>query len=114
MPHPLPQADDVKALLSDATSPVPSEADMQSKILTKSAIASTGLTAAGASLLSSEYLKDTRAELADGSELPLWDKSGTYFGISVPYLDFTHTHMYTHAHGHIHTLQSAMHGRMSL
>ena len=71
-----PKADDVKALLRDATSPEVPESEVQSKILTKSAIASTGLTAAGASLLSTEYLKDIRAELADGSERPFRENSG--------------------------------------
>ncbi len=70
------QADDVKSLLRDATTPDTPDSEIQSKLLTKSTIASTGLTAAGASLLASEYLKDARAEIGDGSEKPLKDHSG--------------------------------------
>ncbi len=69
-------ADDVKALLRDATPPEVPESEVQSAksttvARTKATVASTGLTAAGASLLSTEYLEDTRAELGDGSERPL-------------------------------------------
>lgn len=71
-----PKADDVKALLRDATSPELPESEVQAALSAKSTLASTGLTAAGASLLSTEYLKDTRAELADGSERPLRELSG--------------------------------------
>ena len=68
---------------------------MQTKHLTKSTLASAGLTAAGASLLSTEYLKDTRAELGDGSERPLRETSGmhsTQFTVKVCIL--IHRHPY--------------------
>lgn len=68
----------MKALLRDASSPEIPESEVQSKLLTKSMLASTGLTAAGASLLATEYLKDIRAELGDGSERPLRENSGPY------------------------------------
>ena len=67
----------MKSLLRDASSHEPGEAEEPSKQLTKSTLASTGLTAAGASLLATEYLKDVRAELGDGSERPLRENSGT-------------------------------------
>ena len=57
-------------------SPDVSDAEMQRKILSKSGVANTGLTAAGASLLCSEYIKDVRTEIGDGSERPLSDRSG--------------------------------------
>ncbi len=66
----------MKTLLQDAVSPDISDADMQHKILTKSIVANTGLTAAGASLLCTEYIKDSRTEIGDGSERPLSDPSG--------------------------------------
>lgn len=70
----------MKALLNDAaTSPdEDSESEIQKEILTKSTLAKTGLTAAGASLLATEYLSDIRADLGDGSERPLRQNSGTY------------------------------------
>lgn len=60
--------------------PNDSSADVQVQVkASKSAIASKGLTAAGASLLASECLPDTRGEskgVGDGSDRPLRDSSG--------------------------------------
>jgi len=63
-------------------SPDISDAEMQRKILSKSSVANTGLTAAGASLLCSEFIKDVRTEIGDGSERPLSDPSGEASGSS--------------------------------
>ena len=59
------------------------ECETPGKVLTKSTLASAGLTAAGASLLATEYLTDIRAELGDGSERPLRENSGAWENSSV-------------------------------
>ena len=77
-----PQGDDVKALLQDATVPEVSTIPVvdANKKSTKSVIASKGLTAAGASLLASEYRDDDQGvgnRMGDGSDRPVRDGSGT-------------------------------------
>lgn len=77
--HPY-QADDVKALLLDATTPSDTSTDADAKVkASKAGIAAKGLTAAGASLLANEHLPETCAEskgVGDGSDRPPRDSSG--------------------------------------
>ena len=69
----------MRALIQDATCPDPSATQAQ-KEATKVAVATKGLTAAGASLLSSEYVESGTVgvgnRMGDGSDRPLRDGSG--------------------------------------
>ena len=73
------QADDVKALLSDANVSDDSTSAAPTSASTKNKVASKGLTAAGASLLESEVLPDYHGigkRAGDGSDKPFRDGSG--------------------------------------
>lgn len=76
------QGDDVKALLQDAVCfdpSVPSSSSAAQQGGSKSAVASKGLTAAGASLLANDYLDNEAgvdSRMGDGSDIPLRDRSG--------------------------------------
>ncbi len=80
------QGDDVKALLQDAVCPGPTASlPVTGAGSTKVIVATKGLTAAGASLLASDYVDSETgvgSRQGDGSDRPIRDRTGTEINMS--------------------------------